>query len=189
MQAPRRIRSATRGSYWHSCAVISLRCQAKLSAADRPPVALIAVSSLISSSGISSIYAPACRSTCRLCENALATVLLRPSCICVRATASRQEDRGLPASCTARADRISWTVTASRTERVTAQTVSRLVERGTAPVAGTSRAVLLKPTMPQSAAGIRIEPPVSEPSPTKAAPVATDTAAPDEEPPGMRSVS
>ena len=44
------------------------------------------------------------------------------------------------------------------------------------PSVGTSRAVFLKPTMPHSAAGMRIEPPVSEPRPMKAAPVATDTA-------------
>ena len=51
---------------------------------------------------------------------------------------------------------------------------------------GTSRAVLLKPTTPLSAAGIRIDPPVSDPKPINAAPVATDTPAPEEEPPGTR---
>jgi hypothetical protein len=40
--------------------------------------------------------------------------------------------------------------------------------------------------MPHSAAGMRIDPPVSEPRPMKAAPAATETAPPDEEPPGMR---
>jgi hypothetical protein len=74
---------------------------------------------------------------------------------------------------------------ASRTERVRAHTVSSVVDRGSAPSVGTSRAVFLKPTMPLSAAGMRIEPPVSEPRPTKAAPVATDTAAPDDDPPGI----
>ena len=62
-----------------------------------------------------------------------------------------------------------------------------LVDKGRAPVVGTRRAVLLKPTMPHSAAGIRIDPPVSDPKPTSAAPVATDTAAPEDEPPGIRS--
>jgi len=33
-----------------------------------------------------------------------------------------------------------------------------------------------------------MEPPVSEPSPATASPSATDTAAPDDEPPGMRAV-
>jgi hypothetical protein len=78
---------------------------------------------------------------------------------------------------------------ASRTERVVAQTVSSVVDSGRAPSDGTSRAVLLKPTIPLSAAGMRIEPPVSEPSPMKAAPLATEIAAPDEEPPGMRCVA
>src|SRR5688572_20232680 len=40
------------------------------------------------------------------------------------------------------------------------------------------------PTTPQSAAGWRIEPPVSEPSPSGAKPAATATALPPEEPPG-----
>ncbi len=70
-----------------------------------------------------------------------------------------------------------------------AQTVSSVVDSGNAPSAGVSRAVFLKPTMPHSAAGMRMEPPVSEPSPMKAAPVATDTAAPEDEPPGMRAVA
>jgi hypothetical protein len=42
----------------------------------------------------------------------------------------------------------------------------------------------LKPAMPHSAAGWRIEPRVSEPRPITHMPSATDTAAPDEEPPG-----
>ena len=90
---------------------------------------------------------------------------------------------------TLRAARISCATMASRTDRVMAQTVSSVVDRGSAPSHGVSRAVFLKPTMPHSAAGMRIEPPVSEPRPMKAAPVATDTAAPDDEPPGMRGTA
>ena len=40
------------------------------------------------------------------------------------------------------------------------------------------------PTTPQSAAGWRIEPPVSEPSASGAKPAATATALPPDEPPG-----
>ena len=43
--------------------------------------------------------------------------------------------------------------------------------------------------MPQQAAGIRTEPPVSVPRPTSASPVATATAEPLDEPPGTRSGS
>ena len=75
---------------------------------------------------------------------------------------------------------------ASRTERVRAHTVSMVVDRGRAPSVGTRRAVLLKPTMPFSAAGMRIDPPVSEPKPMNAEPVATETAAPEDDPPGTR---
>ena len=45
------------------------------------------------------------------------------------------------------------------------------------------------PTMPQSAAGWRIEPPVSVPSAQGASPAATAAALPPEEPPGTRSRS
>ena len=48
-------------------------------------------------------------------------------------------------------------------------------------------AVGLKPVRPHSAAGMRIEPPVSVPSATAAMPSATDAAAPDDEPPEIRS--
>ena len=66
---------------------------------------------------------------------------------------------------------------------------SRWVDSGKAPLAGIRRAVGLKPVSPHSAAGMRIEPPVSEPMPTSAMPSLTDTAAPDDEPPGIRLFS
>ena len=53
----------------------------------------------------------------------------------------------------------------------------------------TRRAVDFQPVSPQKEAGIRQEPPVSVPSPTALIPVATDTAAPEEEPPGIRAGS
>jgi len=55
---------------------------------------------------------------------------------------------------------------------------------GTPPSSGTRACVGLKPTMPLKAAGIRHEPPVSVPSAPWAMPSATDTAPPDDEPPG-----
>ena len=108
----------------------------------------------------------------------------------VRAIAKRSADSGLArASPTVlgrqhlvRADRVAHRA------RHRADRVERGRQRQRA-LGGTSRAVLLKPTMPYSAAGMRIEPPVSEPSPTNAAPVATDTAAPEDEPPGMRGTA
>ena len=44
----------------------------------------------------------------------------------------------------------------------------------------------LKPTMPQNAAGMRVEPPVSVPMATSHMPSAAATAAPEDEPPGTR---
>ena len=69
-----------------------------------------------------------------------------------------------------------------------AQTVSRVCDRLSAPWVGTRDWVDLKPTKPHQAAGMRMDPPVSEPKPTPAKPRATETAAPAEEPPGMRPV-
>ncbi|GAO27353.1 hypothetical protein ALISP_7173 [Alicycliphilus sp. B1] len=110
-----------------------------------------------------------------------------PSRNSVRGTARRQAASGAGLRVTRRAARISCATMASRTERVSAHAVSSVVESGTAPSVGTRRAVFLKPTTPLRAAGMRIEPPVSEPRAMKAAPVATDTPAPEDEPPGTRA--
>src|SRR5215831_16762690 len=61
------------------------------------------------------------------------------------------------------------------------------VESGNAPTVGTRCAVGLNPTTPHNAAGMRHEPPVSVPSAPYAMPSLTDTAAPEDEPPGMRA--
>ncbi len=66
---------------------------------------------------------------------------------------------------------------------------SKLGDKGKVPSKGTRLAVGLNPVMPQNAAGIRIDPPVSVPMAATAMPSATLTPAPDEEPPGMRPVS
>ncbi len=57
---------------------------------------------------------------------------------------------------------------------------------GKQPSIGTSAKVGLKPTTPQQAAGMRIEPPESLPRPTTASPAATAAAEPPLEPPAMR---
>src|SRR5262245_14163908 len=63
---------------------------------------------------------------------------------------------------------------------------SSVYESGNAPSVGTRDLVGLYPTTPQSAAGTRVEPPVSEPTAISHMPSATATTAPDEEPPGTR---
>ena len=65
---------------------------------------------------------------------------------------------------------------------------SSVVDSGTAPCRLTSPYVGLNPVMPQSDAGIRMEPPVSEPSATGASAAATATAEPLDEPPATRWV-
>src|SRR5207237_3208924 len=57
----------------------------------------------------------------------------------------------------------------------------------TTPQRGTRPYVGFMPTPPQSAAGWRIEPPVSVPSAKSASPAATATAEPPDDPPGTRS--
>jgi hypothetical protein len=52
---------------------------------------------------------------------------------------------------------------------------------------GTRPWVGLKPTIPQQAAGIRIEPPESEPSAASARPTATAAPEPELDPPAIRS--
>src|SRR3954466_15360796 len=46
--------------------------------------------------------------------------------------------------------------------------------------------VVFRPTIPQQAAGTRIDPAVSVPKATSASPFATATALPDDDPPGIR---
>ena len=56
------------------------------------------------------------------------------------------------------------------------------------PAMGTRPCVGLNPANPHRAEGMRTEPPVSVPMPSAAMPSVTDTAAPLDEPPGMRRV-
>ena len=138
------------------------------------------------SSVTSSMRAPALRSVAMVRVNAPATVGSSASSIVWVGTARRSASIGRAASKTVRSASTSCSSTASRTDSVIAQAVSSVVESGTAPAVGVSRAVFLNPTRPCSAAGMRIEPPVSEPSAAHAAPPATDTPPPEVEPPGMR---
>jgi hypothetical protein len=73
-----------------------------------------------------------------------------------------------------------------RTEAASGPTESSAVDSGSTPSIGTRRAVGLKPVSPHKAEGMRTEPPVSVPTAATAMPSVTETAAPDEDPPGMR---
>ena len=77
----------------------------------------------------------------------------------------------------------------SATLRAIGPIESSVDDSGNAPSSGMRFCVGLKPTMPQNAAGMRVEPPVSEPMAMSHMPSATATAAPDDEPPGMRARS
>ena len=68
-------------------------------------------------------------------------------------------------------------------------TESSVVDSGKTPSVGTRPTVGLKPARPQNAAGMRTEPAVSVPSPAADMPSVTETAAPDDDPPGTRPVA
>src|SRR5947207_10591421 len=72
------------------------------------------------------------------------------------------------------------------TSRAIGPTWSKLGASGKQPAVGTRSYVGLKPTVPQHADGIRIEPPESLPSAASARPAASAAAEPPLEPPAMR---
>src|SRR6185436_12412409 len=84
---------------------------------------------------------------------------------------------------------ISSTRAASATVEVNGPIWSRLLAKAMSPYRETAPYVGFTPTTPHSAAGWRIDPPVSEPSPSGAYPAATAAADPPLEPPGTRVTS
>ena len=74
----------------------------------------------------------------------------------------------------------------SPTVRAIGPAWSKLGASGKQPSSGTRPYVGLNPTMPQHAAGIRIEPPESVPSAASASPAASAAADPPLEPPAIR---
>ncbi|MNL25506.1 hypothetical protein D3C87_1469910 [compost metagenome] len=86
-------------------------------------------------------------------------------------------------------DRMASSSAQQRTLAAMGPMESRLADSGSTPAMDTRQALGLKPVRPHSAAGMRTEPPVSDPIPATAMPSATDTAAPEDEPPGMRPVA
>jgi len=78
---------------------------------------------------------------------------------------------------------------ASATDRVIGPTVSIDTEQGMRPSIGNVPSVVLRPTVPFQADGVRIEPPVSEPTAQGTKPAPTATPEPLDEPPGVRWTS
>ena len=74
----------------------------------------------------------------------------------------------------------------SATDRAIGPAVSKLGASGKQPSSGTRPWLGLNPTTPQQAAGIRIDPPESEPSAASARPAASAAAEPPLEPPAIR---
>lgn len=102
----------------------------------------------------------------------------------------RTPSRLLPARSTARLPSSAASKSpASSTDRHSGPTVSNVRQSGTTPSSDRRACVVLSPTRSFHAAGIRTDPPVSEPIPAAASPNATEAAAPDEDPPGTASGS
>ena len=94
-----------------------------------------------------------------------------------------------PRSCPENVDMVSISIAASSTDLARTPTWSSDDARGTTPARETLPNVGLKPTIPQNAAGRRIELPVSVPIAPTAKPAATAAADPPLEPPQIRDAS
>ena len=104
-------------------------------------------------------------------------------------TPRRRPDRSIAGSvCFSSASTASSRAT-SATLRPMGPTVSRVLEIRVRPALGYRPTVGRKPTIPLRAAGMRLLPPVSVPSPATAMPVATATAVPPLLPPAIKSGS
>ena len=75
---------------------------------------------------------------------------------------------------------------ASAAVRAKSPAVSMLGDKGTMPSFSHLPTLVLRPNVPQKAAGTRTEPEVSEPKASWQAPIHNDTGAPELEPPGTR---
>src|SRR5687768_13942953 len=82
-----------------------------------------------------------------------------------------------------------WTAMQSSAETASGPPVSNDAVIGIAPRRLTAPCVGLRPVVPHAAAGMRIEPPVSDPIPIITVRVATAAPEPPDEPPGISEVS
>ncbi|MCY1538005.1 hypothetical protein D9M68_735260 [compost metagenome] len=106
------------------------------------------------------------------------------------APGSRKRKAGTPRVTGSRGsgpDRVSVSSRASRVSRVSGPMESSVWDSATEPCRLMRPREVFRPVMPFRAAGIRTEPPVSEPSAAGARPAATATPEPLDEPPGMRA--
>ena len=130
---------------------------------------------------------PSAASSRHASSNAFATVSSMPSKASVRGI-----HRRLPASGAApgREGASPAMIASSSAQQATlcasGPIESRLTASGTTPSIGTRLAVGLNPVSPHRAEGMRTEPPVSVPIAAAAMPSVTETAAPEDEPPGIR---
>ena len=184
------MRARTFGS--KSCAWFA-RCSRwieKASAAAKPPLAFTATMSSISGIGSSVTRAPASPSCLRAAPKRVPTVLSQSPSSMPCGTPSRRPPSGTASSGTKSSPAITASALAqSATLRASGPIKSSENDNGNAPSVGTRHALGLKPTMPHSAAGMRVEPPVSVPIAMSHMRSAAATAAPDEEPPGTRARS
>jgi len=134
--------------------------------------------------------APAALNCAQARSKAVATISSISFSTSVSGTARRAPATSRGAGATGGAPASTASITAQqRTLAASGPRESSEVDSGSVLSVGTRRCVGLKPVRPHSAAGMRTDPPVSEPMPATAMPSVTDTAAPLDEPPGMRPVA
>jgi hypothetical protein len=129
------------------------------------------------------------KSTGRLCANAAAAASTRP-----RTSGSACSSQAIPTASSSGSAVAGSNPPASGSispvQRPTVRAIgpawSKLGASGKHPSSGTTPKLGLNPTMPQQAAGIRIEPPESVPSAASASPTASAAAEPPLEPPAIR---
>src|ERR1700722_5358874 len=131
---------------------------------------------LRSSPVTSSVATPAAASAASTAASIAGSMLVS---VRSRPTASSQDPAAKPGSIR----RIPSSIAA--TSAPSGPTVSSDTDSGYTPVADTRPQVVLRPTTPQQGAGTRTDPAVSVPRATSAWPVATATAEPLDEPPGI----
>src|SRR5262245_1525365 len=128
---------------------------------------------------------PASESATQAASKPLATSISRSSRKNVTGKPMRMPERGLGVGA-GRSVRAPQAIAASAAERVNNPSVSRSGESGNTPSVGKRPQELFQPTIPQSAAGTRTDPPVSDPIANGASPAATAADDPLDDPPGAR---
>ncbi len=183
------MRGPTRWSYRSNSAAIRSLCQSYASTAIIDPSRAAMLASVNIGSAPSTIVTPAAVSMPSHSSNRPSTsASASPASIASRGTTSRMSASERGDTCRGSRSINAMSVRRRRSiDDAIRPGASKLTASGITPSAEYRPCDGLKPATPQNAAGMRIDPLVSEPSARSATPSATATAPPDVEPPLTRS--